>query len=73
LLGHAQGVLLDGLRLRGRHDQHRQLAALALLKSGQRQVDLFLLLPAQGLGEVHDVAAQWRHGHCCRRLRQSMQ
>ena len=61
LLGHADGELLDVLGLRGRHDQHRDLRALALLERGQLLLERRLLLGGQRAGEIGDPRLERRH------------
>jgi hypothetical protein len=58
LLGHADGVLLDLLRLRGGHDQHRELRALGGLEGGELLLKRSLLLSRQRAGEVGDAGGE---------------
>ena len=58
---HADRILLDGLGLRGRHDQHRDLRALALLERRELAFQLGLLAGRQRAGEIGDPRLQRRY------------
>ncbi len=61
LLRHAQRVLFDGLGLGGRHDQHRDLAALRRLECGELVLERLSLRPGQRPGQIGDARRERRY------------
>ena len=57
----AQRVLLDGFRRSARHDQNRDLAALAQLELAQLALELCLLLAGERRGLVDDPRGERRN------------
>ena len=62
LLRDANAVLLDVLRLSGRHDQHCDLAAFLCLEVRQLGLDAIHRTAGQSPGEIHDACRERRHG-----------
>src|SRR5262249_25152288 len=58
---HAQRKLLDRLAVGGRHDQYRDLAALALFEVGERLRQLRDIAARQRAGLVDDAAGELGH------------
>jgi hypothetical protein len=57
-LGNTDRVLLDRLRLRRRHHEDRDLAALARLERGERLVEARDLLGSERAGEIGDASLE---------------
>ena len=58
---HPDRILLDRLGLRGRHDQYRDLAALAPLQIPQRLRQRGNIAARERRGLVDDLRREWRH------------
>ncbi len=60
-LDDADAVLFDGLRLGGRHDQHRKLRALLRFEVGEPGFKRLYLSRIQRGGQVGDAMGERRH------------